>query len=82
MALSIKNEETSRAVAKLAALTGLSLTEAIRQAVEEKIDRLSRTEDRTEQILALGRDCAARLSGVAKTNNHEDILYGKDGLPD
>lgn len=81
MALNIKNEETSRAVARLASLTGLSLTEAIKQAVDEKIGRIENADDRIEHILAIGRDCAARLPEALKTREHGDILFGADGLP-
>lgn len=81
MALSIKNEETSRAVARLASLTGVSLTEAVKQAVEEKLARLQSGTEHTEQILAIGRDCAARLPAELKTREHGDILFGSDGLP-
>ena len=81
MALNIKNEETSLAVAKLASLTGLSMTEAIRQAVEEKLARLQNVEERTEHILAIGRDCASRLPDSLKKQEHGNILFGTDGLP-
>jgi antitoxin VapB len=81
MALSIKNEETSLAVAKLASLTGLSLTEAIKQAVEEKLARMQNREERTNHILAIGRDCASRLPSALRAEDHDAILFGSDGLP-
>ncbi len=81
MALSIKNEETNLAVAKLAALTGLSMTETIKQAVEEKLTRLQTSDEQLEHILAIGRDCASRLPKQLKEHAHGYLLYGSDGLP-
>jgi antitoxin VapB len=82
MALSIKSEETSLAVAKLSALTGLSMTEAIRQAVDEKLARMQTTDEQVEHILAIGRDCASRLPSSLLTQDHGELLYGADGLPE
>ena len=81
MALSIKNEETSMAVAKLAAITGLSLTEAIKQAVDEKLARLQSAEEEIEHILEIGRDCSSRLPESLKGEDHGTLLFGADGLP-
>ena len=81
MALSIKNEETSMAVAKLAAITGLSLTEAIKQAVDEKLARLQSAEEEIEHILEIGRDCSSRLPESLKREDHGTLLFGADGLP-
>jgi antitoxin VapB len=81
MALSIENEETSLAVEKLAALTGLSMTEAIKQAVEEKLARLQTADQKVEHILAIGRDCASRLPKQLKDYEQGDLLFGRDGLP-
>ena len=50
MAISIKDPETDRLARALAAATGESLTEAIRQAVHERLDRETR---RTRRDLAV-----------------------------
>ncbi|MCA0359940.1 MAG: type II toxin-antitoxin system VapB family antitoxin [Armatimonadetes bacterium] len=81
MALNIKNEETARVVAQLAEATGTSLTEAIRIAVTEKLERMQSLEEKVERILAIGRDSAARMSAQTKAVDHGDLLYGEDGLP-
>lgn len=81
MAINIKNEETSLLVSRLATLTGVSVTEAIRKAVEEKLDRMLTSDQQIERILAIGRDCASRLPEHLRTSDHGDLLYGSDGLP-
>jgi len=81
MAINIKNEETTAAVAKLAKITGLNMSEAIRQAVNEKLARLESREAQTDRILAIGRDCASRLPRSVRNSDHAEILYGPDGLP-
>jgi antitoxin VapB len=81
MALSIEDEETCLAAARLAAVTGQSLTEAIKQAVEEKLARLQTSEDQIERILTSGKDCAARIPKHLRDVSHGDLLYGPDGLP-
>lgn len=80
MAISIENEDTCRAVARLADLTGQSATDAIRQAVEEKLASLQNREQQVELILAIGRDCASRLPAILLTVRHGDLLFGDDGL--
>jgi len=45
MAVNIKNERVERLIAEVAALTGETKTEAIRRALEERRDRLTRYPD-------------------------------------
>jgi hypothetical protein len=33
------------------------------------------------RLLAIGRDCAARLPEPYRSSDHADLLYGDDGLP-
>lgn len=81
MALSIEDEETCLAAARLAAVTGQSLTEAIKQAVEEKLARLQTSDDDIERIIEIGRDCAARIPKWLLDAEHGSLLYGCDGRP-
>jgi antitoxin VapB len=83
MGMNIKNPETQRLAQELAALTGESLTGAVTEAVRERLDRL-RGEDAiglADRLLAIGRDCAARLPEPYRSRDHADLLYGEDGLP-
>jgi antitoxin VapB len=81
MALNIKNDETHRMVRQLAKLTGESQTIAVKNAVQERLNRLRRGSggSLSDRLLAIGRDCAAHLKD--KSIDHADLLYDERGLP-
>lgn len=83
MALNIKNDETQRLVQQLTKLTGESQTTAITEAVRQRLQRVrsQRGEGLAKKMLAIGKDCAARLKSPYDTVDHGDLLYGEDGLP-
>jgi antitoxin VapB len=85
MALSIRDPETDRLARELAALTGESMTEAIRKALAE---RLARTRgDREEERRRLVEDVRAiqervtRLPVLDNRGADEILGYDADGLP-
>ncbi len=65
MALNIKDPETDRKVRELAALTGQGITEAISEAVSEKIQKLRSMRKGAagaglaDELMAIGKRCAA-----------------------
>lgn len=82
MALNIKDPETDRLARELAALTGQSITGALREAIEE---RIAATKNRRS---ALGdADLAAiitrgRARAIADTRSEDEILgYDQNGIP-
>ena len=83
MGLNIKSEETHRLVRELASLTGESMTAAVTEAVRERLARLRRDEATSlaDRLLAIGKDCAARLKEPFRTVDHGDLLYDERGLP-
>jgi antitoxin VapB len=82
MPMNIKNEETCRLAHQLAQATGESLTAAITTAVQERLARLEQSHHSlTEQLLALGKDCASRMKEPYLTLPHGDLLYDTKGLP-
>ena len=84
MSLNIKNEEAHRLARELATLTGESMTVAVTEALRERIERVrrSRKNGLSERLLAIGRDCAARLKEPYRSIDHGDLLYDeKTGLP-
>jgi antitoxin VapB len=83
MGMNIKNEQACRLAKQLAKLTGESLTTAVTEAVRERLARLrgERDIDRTERLLAIGRDCAAHLKKPFRTVDHAELLYNEHGLP-
>lgn len=94
MSLNIKNERTHALVRELAALTGMSQTSAVEDAVRRRLDELQASEARPRRDQAeIDRRIAAmeRISAafVAETTpeqreamrNHGDWLYDENGLP-
>ena len=83
MSLNIKSEETHRLARELARLTGESMTAAVTEAVRERIDRLRNRQaiSLAERLLAIGKDCAARLEEPFRSADHGDLLYDARGLP-
>jgi antitoxin VapB len=83
MGLNIKSEETHRLARELASLTGESMTAAVTEAVRERLDRV-RSRQATglaDRLLAIGKDCAARLKEPFRSGDHGDLLYDERGLP-
>jgi antitoxin VapB len=83
MALNIKNKETHRLARELAQRTGETMTIAVTIAVRERLDRVRREqgESLADQLLAIGKDCAARLKEPFGSADHADLLYDEHGLP-
>ena len=83
MALSIKDDEADRLARRLAALTGESLTDAVREALRE---RLRRVEGRTaaprlrDELRAIRKRCA-RLPVLDPRSPEEILGYDEHGLP-
>lgn len=79
--LNIKNKEAHALAAHVAALTGETMTEAVTTALRERLARIEQSEPLAAELLALGRDCAARLKEPWKSADHADLLYDERGLP-
>jgi antitoxin VapB len=85
MAISLKDPETDRLAREVAALTGETLTEAVRKALAERLDRERRRHapDRiglAERLNALGKECAALPD--FDTRSADDIIgYDEFGVP-
>jgi antitoxin VapB len=83
MSLNIKNPEACRLIEALSAATGETMTGAVITAVRERLDRVQRRENAplAERLLAIGRDCAARLGPEYRALDHDALLYDEKGLP-
>ena len=82
MSLNIKDPEAHRLARKLAEQTGETMTRAVTEALRERLARLSRDrrpETTADDLLAIGRSCAATLKG--KPVDHGALLYDERGLP-
>jgi antitoxin VapB len=83
MPISIKNDETETLTRKLAELTGESITEAIRTAVQERYNRLRRDtagKSLASDLNAIGRHCAS-LPIISNLTDDEILGYDEFGAP-
>jgi antitoxin VapB len=85
MALSLKDPETDRLAREVARLTGESLTEAVRRALAERLERerLRRGQPvrgLAERLLAIARHCAS-LPDIDTRSPDEILGYDEHGLP-
>jgi antitoxin VapB len=84
MTLNIKNPEAHKLAAEVAKLTGTTLTDAVTEALREKLARVkTRKADpkRVEALLRIGADCAKRLGPEARSIDHGEYLYDEMGMP-
>lgn len=82
MALNIKSVEADQLVEALSTLTGESKTQAVIEALRERLERVQRMQDRqtlAADLLAIGKRCAAHHR--RDTTDHGDWLYDERGLP-
>jgi antitoxin VapB len=83
MSRNFRNRKTQRLAAKLAKLTGESMTTAVTIALRERLIRV-RQQHRVglaDRLLAIGKDCAAHLKEPFRSADHGDLLYDEKGLP-
>jgi len=82
MAISIKDPETDRLARALAAATGESLTDAIRSALRERLERQSHRVRRGISVdVRRIQERVAQLPVLDKRLPDEILGYGEHGLP-
>lgn len=84
MSLNIKNPEAHKLAAELARRTGVSLTQAVTEALREKLAVLqteASKEARIAAIMEIADRCASRLSPEAMAFDIDAELYDELGLP-
>lgn len=84
MAVNIKNERTERLARAVADETGESLTGAITQALEERLERLhgrKQAPDLIDRLREISRRCAS-LPDLERRSADEILGYGERGLFD
>jgi antitoxin VapB len=82
--LNLKNPEVYRLARQIVRITGESLTQAVIIALRERLARLHNAYSKTslaEDLMAIGADCASRLSRRTKALDHGKMLYDNRGLP-
>ncbi len=83
MALSIKDPEADRLARELAKMTGESMTQAIKKALEERLRRVRpKPNDKTmvDDLMEIGRHCAS-LPEYDDRSADEILGYDENGLP-
>jgi antitoxin VapB len=83
MPLNIKDPTTEKSVRELAAITGETVTTAVRRAAEERLQRVRQSRGGgglADELLEIGRRCASLPDLDQRTA--DDILgYDEHGLP-
>ena len=81
MGVNIKNPETERLIRELAEMTGEGKTEAVDNAVRERIQRL-RAESEAQRKYKAITEIAEKTAPLLKDFDMDDALYGPNGLYD
>jgi antitoxin VapB len=84
MALNIKSAEAHRLAQELAELTGKSLTQAVTDALRDRLESTKREhgkESLVDQLQAIGRAAAPHFKEPYRSADHGDLLYDERGLP-
>lgn len=83
MSMNIKNIEAHKLARKLADATGESLTDAVKVAVRERLERLRGAQPTglSGRLMEIGKDCAVHLREPFRSLDHDSLLYDERGLP-
>lgn len=84
MALNIKNEEVYRLARKLADQLGVSMTEAVRVALEQAIHRNespTELEQRRTQVHTLLKEIRLAIPNMPSMREIDEEMYDEMGLP-
>jgi len=84
MSLNIKNQDAHVLAAQLARLRKVSLTRAVTDAVRHELEREKarrRRDTLAQQLVEIGKRCAAHVSGGVSSADHAGMLYDSHGLP-
>lgn len=86
MDLSIKNAEAHRLASRLAELTGTSMTaaviDALQKRLEEEENKKPHRRATAEELMEIGRQCAQYFDDTASSQDHDALLYDPEtGLP-
>jgi antitoxin VapB len=83
MPISIRDRETDRLAREVAALTGETITDAIGNALRERLvrERARRGGGRVARLLAIGDRCAKHMNRPFTSADIDELLYDEMGLP-
>ena len=78
--LNIKSKEAYALASKIAKVEGISLTQAVVEALRRREREVSK-EERFQSALKIIHDMRARMSPELLALDIDDYLYDEDGLP-
>jgi antitoxin VapB len=83
MAMNIKSAEAHQMAQELAELRGLSITQAVTEAIREGLNREKRRNEKplSAELLEIGRRCAMHVKKPVHSRDHARFLYNNKGLP-
>ena len=84
MPINIKNARVSHLVSELSETMGVSITESVGQAVEEKLANLSAKSARrgiAAKLMGLSQKCVQNAPEGWLTKDYDAELYDERGLP-
>lgn len=81
MALNIKNPETHRLAQELAKKMGQSLSEAVTDAIREKLVKVDASKDRRTQLVIFIEESEDSLTPRQRKDDLFAELYNEEGLP-
>jgi antitoxin VapB len=84
LGLNIKNKEAHELAAELAKLTGRSMTAVVLDALRIQLKQLQRSQDkeaRLQELMAIGKRCAAHIHHPVTALQHGEMLYDETGMP-
>jgi antitoxin VapB len=85
VSLKFKNSEAHALAARLAKLTGETLTDAVTVALRERLARLEQKPDFDEalyeKLKAIATGCRKHMKEPYLSAEHGDLLYDERGLP-
>ena len=84
MGLNIKNDAAHEMASELAGLRGISLSKAVTDAIRNELEREKRYRAKaglSDELLEIGRRCAAHMRGPISSDDHAEMLYDDQGLP-
>ena len=78
--MNIKNAEAYALATELAEQAGVSLTQAVLEALRARKRELSK-KDVVEEVMAIARDMRSRMSPELLALDIDEYLYDENGLP-
>ncbi|MCU0229736.1 MAG: type II toxin-antitoxin system VapB family antitoxin [Bryobacterales bacterium] len=84
MSLNVKKPEAHALAVELAKLTGESLTTAVTRALEERLGTERKKHGAAQRLakaLQMAERFAEGMQPGCRSDDHDGLLYGDDGLP-